>query len=42
VPDLTRIKAAIGFAPKLSLDQIIRSVIEHERSAAVIGRPAGD
>jgi UDP-glucose 4-epimerase len=28
VPKLDKIKAAIGFAPRLSLDQIIRSVIE--------------
>ena len=28
VPKLDRIRAAIGFAPKLSLDQIIRSVLE--------------
>lgn len=28
VPDLSRIRAAIGFVPKLSLEQIVRSVIE--------------
>jgi UDP-glucose 4-epimerase len=31
VPKLDRIRAAIGFAPKFSLDQIIRSVIEEHR-----------
>jgi UDP-glucose 4-epimerase len=37
VPDLSRISAAIGFSPKISLEQIIRSVVEHERG--IIGRP---
>lgn len=31
VPNLERIRAAIGFAPKLKLDQIISSVIEEFR-----------
>jgi UDP-glucose 4-epimerase len=31
VPDLTRIREAIGFAPKHSLDQIIASVIDERR-----------
>ena len=31
VPDLTKIRTAIGFSPKMSLEQIIRSVVEHER-----------
>jgi UDP-glucose 4-epimerase len=32
VPKLDRIRAAIAFAPRLTLDQIIRSVIEEHRS----------
>jgi UDP-glucose 4-epimerase len=32
VPDLTRIKRAIGFAPRYSLEQIIRSVADFEQS----------
>jgi UDP-glucose 4-epimerase len=32
VPDLTRIKRSIGFAPKYSLEQIIRSVAEFDQS----------
>jgi UDP-glucose 4-epimerase len=30
VPNLAKIQRAIGFAPKLNLDQIIRSVIENQ------------
>lgn len=33
VPRLDRIRSAIGFAPRLKLDQIIQSVIDHERRA---------
>jgi len=32
VPDISKIKALIGFQPKLELDDIIRSVIEYTRS----------
>jgi UDP-glucose 4-epimerase len=32
VPDISKIKALIGFEPKLELDDIIRSVIEYTRS----------
>jgi len=31
VPDISKIQSLIGFAPKLGLDDIIRSVIEHAR-----------
>ena len=31
VPDITKIQSLIGFAPKLGLDEIIRTVIEHIR-----------
>jgi UDP-glucose 4-epimerase len=31
VPDISKIQSLIGFAPKLGLDDIIRSVIEHTR-----------
>ena len=31
VPDISKIQSLIGFAPKLGLDDIIRSVIEHMR-----------
>lgn len=42
VPDLSRIRSAIGFAPRQSLDAIIRSVIEHRRSTAPgVGAVAG-
>ena len=34
VPQLDRIRAAIGFAPAHSLDQIIRSVVDEQRAAA--------
>jgi len=32
VPDLTKIKSAIGFAPKYNLDQIIKSILSAPRS----------
>ena len=32
VPDISKIKALIGFQPKIELDDIIRSVIEYTRS----------
>lgn len=32
VPDLTKIRAAIGYEPRLNLDAIIRSVIEYSRA----------
>jgi UDP-glucose 4-epimerase len=31
VPDTTRVRELIGFAPTVGLDDIIRSVIEHQR-----------
>jgi UDP-glucose 4-epimerase len=33
VPDISKIKALIGYQPKLELDDIIRSVIEYTRNA---------
>jgi UDP-glucose 4-epimerase len=33
VPDISKIKALIGFQPEVGLDDIIRRVIEHTRSA---------
>ena len=42
VPDLSKIKALIGYAPTMSLDQIIASVIAHARtSMANSSRAAG-
>jgi UDP-glucose 4-epimerase len=32
VPDLTRVRKLIGYVPTVSLDGILRSVIEHQRS----------
>ena len=32
VPDLSKIRAAIGYEPKLNLEQIIASVIAHARA----------
>ena len=32
VPDLSRIKALIGYEPRRSLDDIVQSVIDHQRS----------
>ena len=32
VPDISKIKALIGFQPRLELDDIIRSVIEYARA----------
>ena len=32
VPDISKIQSLIGFAPKMGLDDIIRSVIEHARA----------
>jgi UDP-glucose 4-epimerase len=31
VPDISKIHSLIGFAPKIGLDDIIRTVIEHVR-----------
>jgi UDP-glucose 4-epimerase len=31
VPDITKIQSLIGFAPKMGLEDIIRSVVEHVR-----------
>jgi UDP-glucose 4-epimerase len=31
VPDITKIQSLVGFAPKLGLEDIIRSVVEHVR-----------
>jgi UDP-glucose 4-epimerase len=31
VPDITKIQSLIGFAPKMELEDIIRSVVEHVR-----------
>lgn len=36
VPDLTRIKAAVGYEPEHTLDDIIRDVIAFERGAAAL------
>ena len=33
VPDISKIRALIGYEPKLDLDQIIYSVIEHIRAS---------
>jgi UDP-glucose 4-epimerase len=32
VPDLTRIRSAIGYQPKVTLSEIIQSVIEYYKS----------
>jgi UDP-glucose 4-epimerase len=43
VPDIERIRTAIGWEPRHSLDEILRDVIEFERSgrpdAAEVGAP---
>jgi UDP-glucose 4-epimerase len=31
VPDISKLRNLIGYAPKLELDDIIRSVVEHIR-----------
>ena len=33
VPDISKIRALIGYEPKMSLDQIITTVIEHIRAS---------
>ena len=33
VPDLTKIRAAVGFAPKVGLDEIIERVVDFQRSS---------
>ena len=35
VPDTTRIRNAIGWQPKTSLDQTLRTIIEHHRKRMV-------
>jgi UDP-glucose 4-epimerase len=35
VPDLTKIREVIGYAPKISLDQILNDVIEYERPRVI-------
>ena len=32
VPDLSKIRRAVGYTPKRSLDDILQSVIEHHRA----------
>ena len=34
VPNLEKIRAAVGYAPTVGLDEILRLVIAHERAAA--------
>jgi nucleoside-diphosphate-sugar epimerase len=38
VPDLTRIHAAIGYVPRVGLDEIIRLVVEEKRGYAGANR----
>jgi UDP-glucose 4-epimerase len=38
VPDLTRIKNLVGYAPQVALDQLLRETVEHTRAK---GRTAG-
>jgi UDP-glucose 4-epimerase len=38
VPDLAKIRAAIGYRPRVGLDEIIRRVVEQTRAAAAAGR----
>lgn len=40
VPDLTRIRELIGYAPSYDLDGILKSVIEHQRVAVANGAAA--
>lgn len=40
LPDLSKIRALIGYAPKLSLDEILESVIQYQR-AKMTGRLGG-
>jgi UDP-glucose 4-epimerase len=37
VPDLSRIRGLIGYAPQIGLDDILRRVIEHARTGLEIG-----
>jgi UDP-glucose 4-epimerase len=38
VPDLAKIREAIGYRPRVGLDEIIRRVVEEKRAAAAAGR----
>ena len=38
VPDLAKIRAAVGFEPRVSLDEIIARVVAHERGVAPVAR----
>lgn len=38
VPDVSKLERAIGFRPKRALDEIIRDVIEDQRSRLFAGR----
>jgi UDP-glucose 4-epimerase len=33
VPDLTKIRDLVGYAPRVELDEILRRVVEHSRAA---------
>ena len=41
-PSIERIKAAVGWEPTLSLDEILRDVVDHTRSAPVLEEAAVD
>jgi nucleoside-diphosphate-sugar epimerase len=41
VPDLRKVRDAIGFRPRVSLDEVIRSVIDHLRSETTTGGTHG-
>ena len=41
VPDISRVQQMINYQPRNNLDQIIQSVIDHERSLLNIGTPSG-
>jgi len=32
IPDLTRVRTAIGYQPKYTLDATLKAVIQHERA----------
>lgn len=40
VPDISKINALIGYQPKVSLDQILMSVIEYQRLPEMLRKPA--
>jgi hypothetical protein len=36
LPDVSKLSSAIGFAPRTSLDEILRGIVDFERTKAAI------